>query len=76
MPEMDGFEFMDVLYQRDMAHRIPVVVITSEDLGDEARSRLAQRGVRQVLPKSAYPKEKLVGIVRDLALRLPSGTGK
>ena len=71
MPQMDGFEFMDVFHQRNLAQQIPVVVITSEDPGEEARTRLAQRGVRQVLPKSAYPKEKLVQIVRDLALHFP-----
>ena len=71
MPHMDGFEFMDILGKRDPWRAIPVVVLTSADLEEAARSRLALHQVGSILPKNAYPTEKLLEIVRDMAKVFP-----
>jgi CheY-like chemotaxis protein len=65
MPEMDGFEFLDALRQRDGARRIPVVVITAKDLTEEDRRRL-NGGVERVVQKSGHEPEALLGEVRQL----------
>jgi CheY-like chemotaxis protein len=63
MPEMDGFEFLDVL-RRDVTRRdIPVVVITAKTLTDEDRRRL-NGGVERVVQKHALDAEALLAEVR------------
>jgi adenylate cyclase len=58
MPEMDGFEFLDVL-RRD----IPVVVITAKTLTDGDRRRL-NGGVERVVQKHALDADALLAEVR------------
>jgi signal transduction histidine kinase/DNA-binding response OmpR family regulator len=65
MPEMDGFEFLEELQQRDGVGRIPVVVITAKDLSDEDRRRL-NGGVERVVHKSGHGPEALLAEVRGL----------
>jgi CheY-like chemotaxis protein len=63
MPEMDGFEFIDVL-RRDKTQRdIPVVVITAKTLTDADRRRL-NGGVERVVQKHALDAEALLAEVR------------
>jgi len=63
MPEMDGFEFLDVL-RRDVARRdIPVVVITAKTLTDGDRRRL-NGGVERVVQKHALDADALLAEVR------------
>jgi hypothetical protein len=71
MPEMDGFEFLEELQQRDGVGRIPVVVITAKDLSDEDRRRL-NGGVERVVHKSGHGPEALLAEVRGL---VASGVG-
>jgi CheY-like chemotaxis protein len=63
MPEMDGFEFLDVL-RRDVTRRdIPVVVITAKTLTDGDRRRL-NGGVERVVQKHALDADALLAEVR------------
>lgn len=72
MPHMDGFEFMEVLRKREAWRALPVVVLTASDLGGAARSHLTRHEVGSILSKNAYPKEKLLEIVRDMAKSFPT----
>ena len=51
MPVMDGFEFLEVLRNREAWRSIPVVVVTALDLGEADRQAL-QRSVETVLEKA------------------------
>ncbi len=64
MPEMDGFEFMDALRQREDGRGIPVVVITTKDLTEEDYRRL-NGNVERILQKSAVSCDELVAEVRS-----------
>jgi PAS domain S-box-containing protein len=66
MPEMDGFEFLDVLRQDASCRTIPVVVITARTLSDDDRRRLAG-GVERVLQKRALQTDALLAEVRAVA---------
>jgi CheY-like chemotaxis protein len=51
MPEMDGFELVDVLRRSPEYAALPVVVMTAKDLS-EAERRLLRGSVARVLAKS------------------------
>jgi signal transduction histidine kinase/DNA-binding response OmpR family regulator/ligand-binding sensor domain-containing protein/protocatechuate 3,4-dioxygenase beta subunit len=65
MPEMDGFEFMDVLRKRKNAQPIPVIVITAKDLTEEDRRRL-NGGVERIIEKNATNPAEVLDLVRAL----------
>jgi hypothetical protein len=71
MPRVDGFEFMEILRQRESWRNLPVVVLTSADLEEASRSQLANHDVKSILSKSAAPRAKLLETVRDMAQALP-----
>ncbi|MBV9120803.1 MAG: response regulator, partial [Chloroflexi bacterium] len=64
MPEMDGFEFITELRQRDEWRDIPVVVITAKDLTQSERLQL-QGNTERILTKGAYSKDRLLYEVKD-----------
>jgi signal transduction histidine kinase/DNA-binding response OmpR family regulator len=66
MPEMDGFEFVEVLHQTGAHRDIPIVVVTSKDLTQHDRERLS-RHVRRILQKGTYSRADLVSEVSRLA---------
>ena len=66
MPEMDGFEFLDVIRQDEKRRGIPVVVITARTLSPDDRARL-NGGVERVLQKRALQTEALLSEVRAVA---------
>jgi CheY-like chemotaxis protein len=72
MPEMDGFEFVERLHERDGGDRIPVVVITAKDITPEDRRRL-NGYVERILEKRAYSRDELFAMVRDVAAGLRAG---
>jgi len=74
MPEMDGFEFMEALRQRECGRGIPVVVITARQLTEEDRRRLNGRVVR-ILQKSQISTEELLSEVRRLLAEMAQGAG-
>jgi CheY-like chemotaxis protein len=58
MPEMDGFEFLHELAQRETWKTIPVIVITAKDLSAEERTAL-DRYAGNVLTKGSYDRNTL-----------------
>ena len=65
MPEMDGFEFLDVLRQRPEWSSIPVVVITARELTGAERAVMKNR-VESILEKGAYGLNELLDNVRAM----------
>jgi PAS domain S-box-containing protein len=65
MPEMDGFEFMDALRQREGGRDIPVVVITARQLSEEDRRRLNGQVVR-IIQKSQTTAQEVLAEMRRL----------
>jgi len=63
MPEMDGFEFLTALRQLPLGTRVPVIVITAKDIGDEDRQRLNGH-VDRILKKGGLSPSQLVSEVR------------
>jgi CheY-like chemotaxis protein len=64
MPEMDGFQFIASLREREQWRSIPVVVVTAKELSAEERGRL-NGYVEQILQKGAHSREELLRVVRD-----------
>ena len=67
MPEMNGFEFLEVLREREAWRSVPVVVITGKDLTDDDRRRL-NGGVERVVAKGGRGLEALAMTVRGHVL--------
>jgi signal transduction histidine kinase/DNA-binding response OmpR family regulator len=65
MPEMDGFEFVAELRQRDEWRGIPIVVVTAKDLTADDRVRL-NGNVKRIFQKGAFTREELVREIRSL----------
>jgi CheY-like chemotaxis protein len=65
MPEMDGFEFLDVLRRSPEGRAIPVVVLTARDLTPEDRQRLNGQ-VEQILLKGPHDRDELLAEIRRL----------
>jgi signal transduction histidine kinase/CheY-like chemotaxis protein len=63
MPEMDGFELLQKLREREAWGAIPVVVVTAKDLTSDERLALASR-TEQVIEKGAYARDQLLAEVR------------
>jgi adenylate cyclase len=66
MPEMNGFAVVAALQKEASWRDIPVIVITSRDLGAEDRARL-NSGVQSVLVKETFRPAELVERIRRLA---------
>ncbi len=74
MPEMDGFDVVAALHTREEWRRIPVIVVTAQDLTAADRMRL-NGGVAKILQKGGFTRAELAGEVRDLVLaNLPAPT--
>jgi signal transduction histidine kinase len=69
LPVMDGFEFLEELRALPGGDTVPVVVLTSRDLGEGDRARL--RGVSHILRKGEHLREALVDAVHQ-ALAAPA----
>ena len=70
MPEMDGFQVVAALQKEPGWRDIPVIVITSLDLGAKDRERL-NSGVQSVLVKETFQPAELVERIRRLVRREP-----
>ncbi len=67
MPEMDGFEFLAALREKESLNHIPVVVVTAADLSEEDHRRLCG-GVQHVLQKAGYACDDLLTEIRDVVV--------
>jgi ammonium transporter len=65
MPEMDGFQFVEVLRQNPTWEDIPVVVITAKTLTLVEQERL-RGSIKRVLSKGAYDRKQLLDEVSQL----------
>ncbi len=65
MPEMDGFEFLDMLRAGTQCPHVPVVVVTAKDLTQEDHERL-NRQAERVIQKGAYTRNDLLREVSRL----------
>ena len=59
MPEMNGFEFMQHLRQREDARQVPVIVITARELSSDDRKELDGK-VAKILQKGSFTTEDLL----------------
>ena len=64
MPEMNGFEFLEALRQREDWRGVPVVVLTAKELTDDDHRRL-NGGVAQVVAKGGRGLGALAAAVRE-----------
>lgn len=67
MPDMDGFQVIDILRANPEWRRIPVIVVTAMDLSASERLHL-NGSVAQVLQKGNYQRDELLQDVRELVL--------
>jgi signal transduction histidine kinase/CheY-like chemotaxis protein len=65
MPEMDGFQVVGALREREAWRSIPIVVVTAKDLTTEDHLRL-NGYVEKILQKGAYSREALLAEIRNL----------
>ena len=72
MPEMDGFDFLDVFRRHETWRTVPVVVITGKDLSETDRQRL-NGGVARVLQKGGLGRDALLAEVRQLIVARAGG---
>ena len=66
MPEMDGFQVVDALKDREEWRDIPIVVVTAKDLTEHDRGRL-QGAVETIIQKGAHSRQELLNEVKRLA---------
>jgi CheY-like chemotaxis protein len=64
MPEMNGFEFLEALRERESWRAIPVVVISARELTADDRRRL-NGGVEQVVAKGGRGLDALAAAVLE-----------
>jgi CheY-like chemotaxis protein len=70
MPEMDGFEFLDVLAARAEWREIPVIVITAKQLTAVEHDRLL-RQVHAVMEKATASKVDIAAAISEALRRRP-----
>ena len=69
MPEMDGFDFLDVLQQRAEWRSIPVVVVTAMDLSEGEQKLLSTR-VERILQKGGQSTNSLLTDLSELLAKI------
>jgi len=67
MPEMDGFEFLELLRGDAAFSNIPVVVMTTTDLSEADRRRL-NSGIVEFVSKAACDRDELLARIRDFVM--------
>jgi signal transduction histidine kinase len=64
LPDMSGFEILDVLKSEEKTRNIPVIIHTSEVLNDEKRRRLNKDTVA-IITKGSKSRDEAVAQIRD-----------
>src|SRR6266852_8134812 len=67
MPEMDGFEFLELLRGDAAFSNIPIVVMTTTDLSEADRRRL-NTGIMEFVSKAACDCDELLARIRDFVM--------
>ncbi len=70
MPELDGFQLVNMIQQNEAWRDIPVIVITARDLSAADRARL-NSGIKTVLVKDAFNPAQLIDRMRQLVNHHP-----
>jgi CheY-like chemotaxis protein len=65
MPEMDGFEFLQVLRERPEGKQVPVIIMTAKDLSETDHQRLNDE-VTRIVQKSPTRQEQWLEEIRAL----------
>ena len=65
MPEMDGFDFVEVLRRREETRHLPVIVLTAADLNEEEYRRL-NGGIERILRKKPGGREEVLATLREV----------
>ncbi|NJN67104.1 MAG: response regulator [Chloroflexaceae bacterium] len=68
MPEIDGFQLLDILQANPFWRTIPVVVITAADLSPAEQARI-NGYVEYVIQKGNYQREDLLYTIRELVVQ-------
>jgi signal transduction histidine kinase/DNA-binding LacI/PurR family transcriptional regulator/AraC-like DNA-binding protein len=68
MPEMDGFEVLEAMQDRESTRQIPVIVLTGRQLTESDMARL-NRGVTTVLSKGLFNIEETLTHISDALTR-------
>ena len=68
MPEMNGFEVLEVMRSKEDWRDIPVIIITAKDLDREELTWLSQHS-EKVFRKGAYGRTELVDAVHRMIAR-------
>ncbi len=63
MPRLDGFAVLDVLEERGLAGRLPVIVLTAKSLSNEEEEQLRSRAMA-IIHKQGLSREELLAEVR------------
>ena len=74
MPEMDGFEFVEMLRRNEAWRKIPIVVVTARDVSPDDKQRL-DGSVKRIFPKAALTRDELAREIRMLARPAPDKAG-
>jgi CheY-like chemotaxis protein len=65
MPEMNGFEVINQLRQRETWRDIPVIIVTAKDLTEQDHQQL-NGYVEKIIQKGAYNRQDLLKEVREI----------
>jgi CheY-like chemotaxis protein len=65
MPEMDGFEFVDVIRRDEKTRHLPLIALTAAELSEEDHRRLSG-GVRKILRKRLGGKDEVLSSLREV----------
>jgi CheY-like chemotaxis protein len=64
MPEMNGFEFIEAVRERELLPDVPVVVLTAKNLTEEDVQRL-DGSIEQIIQKGGYTRDGLLEVVQQ-----------
>jgi CheY-like chemotaxis protein len=65
MPEMDGFEMLQAMREREDWKSVPVIVVTAKDLRKEELETIKSQA-DQVILKGALRRQNLVGAIQEM----------
>jgi signal transduction histidine kinase/DNA-binding LacI/PurR family transcriptional regulator/DNA-binding response OmpR family regulator len=69
MPEMDGFEVLEIMQNHERLRKVPVIVLTAQELTECAMTRL-QRGVTAILSKGLFSMDEVLSQVEAALSRI------